>query len=80
MKNDFKDNLWKSVFPVLSIILWLAAFFIPIIAQTRTYTDSYFANMAITKAYSWRAACCIGAIITTAASYVIIQIAKRIEK
>ena len=80
MKNDAKGNLWKSVFPILSIILWLAAIFIPMIAQTRSYTDSYFANMAITKAYSWRAACCIGAIISTTASYVIIQIAKHIEK
>ena len=80
MKNDAGGNLWKCIFPSLSVILWIATFVIPFVVNGSTYTDSNTAMLAMTKALCWRSACCIGAIISTAASYVIIQIAKHIEK
>lgn len=78
MKNDTEGSLWKYIFPILAVILWVAAIVLTFKANGSYQTGDYASMQAIENALRWRPACCIGAIISTAASYVIIQIAKHI--
>ena len=79
MKDNTKGNLWKNIFPLLSIILWLATFIIQFVASNTVYSNGYMATVGMIKTISWRSACCIGAIISTAASYVIKELVNHIE-
>lgn len=80
MKKDFKKNLWKYIFPVLSIILWVVTIVLFFKANSSYNMTDIEAQRAIMNAARWHPACCIGAIISTAATWVVSEIADRIEE
>ena len=80
MKKDFKKNLWQYIFPALSIILWVVTIALFFRANSSYDTTDIEAQRAIMNAARWHPACCIGAIISTAAAWVVSEIADRIEE
>ena len=80
MKKDFKKNLWKYIFPALSIILWVVTIVLFFKANSSYNMTDIEAQRAIMNAARWHPACCIGAIISTAATWVVSEIADRIEE
>ena len=80
MKKDFKKNLWQYIFPALSIILWVVTIALFFRANSSYNTADIEAQRAIMNAARWHPACCIGAIISTAATWVVSEIADRIEE
>lgn len=80
MKKDFKKNLWKYIFPVLSIILWVVTIVLFFKANSSYNMTDIEAQRAIMNAARWHPACCIGAIISTAATWVVSEIADRIDE
>ena len=80
MKNGMGDILWKCIFPLLSVVLWILTIVLAFKANGSYQTGDYAAIQAIESALRWRPACCIGAIISTALSYVIMGLAKHFEK
>lgn len=80
MKKDFKKNLWQYIFPVLSIILWVVTIVLFFKANSSYNMTDIEAQRAIMNAARWHPACCIGAIISTAATWVVSEIADRIEE
>lgn len=70
-------KLWKYIFPSLSAILWI----ITIILFFRSHGSYDTADYEqVMNAMRWQPACCIGAIISTAAAYVIEEIQDYIDK
>lgn len=80
MKKDFKKNLWQYIFPALSIILWVVTIVLFFKANSSYNMTDIEAQRAIMNAARWHPACCIGAIISTAATWVVSEIADRIEE
>lgn len=80
MKKDFKKNLWQYIFPALSIILWVVSIVLFFKANSSYNMTDIEAQRAIMNAARWHPACCIGAIISTAATWVVSEIADRIEE
>lgn len=79
MKKNFEKNLWKYIFPALSIILWVVTIALFFRANSSYDTTDIEAQRAIMNAARWHPACCIGAIISTAAAWVVSEIADRID-
>ncbi|MBQ8831034.1 MAG: hypothetical protein IJ017_05505 [Oscillospiraceae bacterium] len=69
--NNIKDNLWKYVFPVLAIILWIATIVLFFTSHRGYDINDYESFMPVMNAMRWQPACFIGAIISTAAAFVI---------
>ena len=80
MKNSFENNLWKYIFPVLSIILWIATIVLFFKSNRSFSTDDFEAQLAIINAARWHPACCIGAIVSTAAAWVVSELKNHIDK
>ena len=80
MKKDFKKNLWQYIFPALSIILWVVTIVLFFKANSSYNMTDIEAQRAIMNAARWHPACCIGAIISTAATWVVSEIADRIDE
>ena len=73
-------KLWKYIFPSLSAILWIITIFLFFKSNSSYSTTDYEAQLQIMNALRWQPACCIGAIISTAAAYVIEEIQNYIDK
>ena len=74
------ENMWKYTFTILAIILWIITIIL-FFKSNRSYsTDDYEAQLQIMNAMRWHPACCIGAIISTAAAYVVSKIQEYIDK
>lgn len=73
-------NLWKYIFPSLSAILWIITIILFFKSNSSYSTTDYEAQLQIMNALRWQPACCIGAIISTAAAYVIEEIQNYIDK
>ena len=69
--NIFERNLWKYVFPILAASLWIATIILFFKSNSSYVTNDYESQKAIMDAARWLPACCIGAIIATAAAYVV---------
>ncbi len=80
MNKDFEKNLWKYIFPVLSAILWVVTIVLFFKSHRSYSTNDFEAQRAIMDAARWQPACCIGAIISTAAAYVVSELADRIDE
>ena len=69
-----KRAAWRWVFPILAAILWIAAiacFFI----GTGSYDNTDpAARQRVVEAVRWQPACTIGAILSTAAAYVLAEL------
>ena len=70
-KSNFVDNLWKYIFPVLSVCLWILTVVLWFKMNSSYHTNDYEAQLEITNASRWHPACCMGAIISTAMAWVI---------
>ena len=73
-------KLWKYIFPSLSAILWIITIILFFKSNSSYSTTDYEAQLQIMNALRWQPACCIGAIISTAAAYVIEEIQNYIDK
>ena len=75
MKNSqIGDNLWKYVFPILSVILWVVTIVLFFKGNRAYSTTDYEAQMQIASVLRWQPACFVGALISTAAAYVVSEI------
>ena len=72
-----QKSFLKYVFPILSVILWIAAI-VCIIKMNTIYPSSDAYTMQ--EAARWQPACLIGAVISTAASCVVIDLYDRMER
>ena len=73
-------KIWKYIFPSLSAILWIITIILFFKSNSSYSTTDYEAQLQIMNALRWQPACCIGAIISTAAAYVIEEIQNYIDK
>lgn len=73
-------NLWKYIFPLLALALWIATIILLFKSNSSYHTGDYATIQAIEKAARWQPACCIGAIISTALSFVIGELVSLIEE
>ncbi|MBQ8598686.1 MAG: hypothetical protein IJ411_01020 [Oscillospiraceae bacterium] len=64
-------NTWKYIFPALAAILWIVTIILFFKSHSSYDTTDYEAQLQIMNAMRWQPACFIGAIISTAAAYVI---------
>ena len=69
-------NMWKYIFPTLAAILWIITIILFFKSNNSYSTTDYEAQLEIMNAMRWQPACCIGAIISTAAAYVVQYIDK----
>ena len=78
LHNDMK-NMWKYIFPALAALLWVVTIVL-FFKCSRSYdTTDYEAQLQIMNAVRWQPACCIGAVISTAAAYVVSKIQERVD-
>ena len=80
MKNKLKNNLWQYIFHILSGILWAAAILLFFKSRGNYHSGDYEAQIEILAAARWYPACCIGAIISTAAAYFLSDLLDYIDK
>ncbi len=78
-ESKFGDNLWKYIFPILSVILWIITIILFFKSNSSYTTNDYEAQREIMDAMRWLPACCIGAVISTAATYVISELLRHID-
>ena len=78
--SNFEKNLWKYIFPALSIILWIVTIVLFFKSHSSYQTNDYEAQLAIANAMRWHPSCFIGAIISTAASYVVSELQAYIDE
>lgn len=72
-------NMWKYIFPALAALLWIVTI-VPFFKCSRSYdTTDYEAQLQIMNAIRCQPACCIGAVISTAAAHVVSKIQERID-
>ncbi len=76
MKQNSEFALWKYAFPVLSAILWIATIILFFQANGSYQTGDLEAQQAILSAARWQPACCIGAVVSTVASFVVFSLAE----
>ena len=74
------DNLWKYIFPILSVVLWILTIVLLIKSRSGYDTRDFEAQIKIINATRWHPACCIGAIISTAAAYVVSELRRHFER
>lgn len=79
MKQNAEFALWKYAFPVLSAILWIATIVLFFRANGSYHTGDLEAQQAILSAAQWRPACCIGAVVSTVASFVVFSLAEHLD-
>ncbi len=79
-EHRFENNLWKYVFPAISIILWIVAIVLFFKVNSSYHTNDYEAQLAIMNAARWQPACCIGAIVSTAAAYVVSELRRYMDR
>lgn len=73
-------NMWKYIFPALAAILWIITIILFFKGHRSYDMTDYEAQLQIMNAMRWQPACCIGAIISTAAAYVVEEIQAYIDK
>lgn len=73
-------NMWKYIFPILAAILWVITIILFFKSNSSYSTTDYAAQLQIMNAMRWQPACCIGAIVSTAAAYVVSEIQGYIDK
>lgn len=78
-RKNLGDILWKYIFPILSVILWIATIIFFFKSNSTYDTGDYQSQMEIMNAMRWYPACFIGAIISTVASYVISELLRYID-
>lgn len=78
-RKTWGDNLWKYSFPILSVILWIASIVFFFKSNSAYDTGDYQSQKEIMDAMRWYPVCFIGAIISTAASYVISGLLRYID-
>ena len=69
--NKIWDNLWKYILPIIAVILWVVTIILFFRSKSGYDSSDYETQQRIINALRWYPACCIGAIISTAAGYVI---------
>ena len=74
-----KERGFKYVFPVIAAILWIAVCMIFVRAHSPFHSSDYAARQAAETAVRWLPACVIGAILSTAASFVVIRLLKDMD-
>lgn len=79
-KTRIEDNLWKYIFPVLSAVLWVLTAVLYFKMNSSYHTNDFEAQQAILNASRWHPACCIGAVISTAAAWVVSDLQRIIDK
>lgn len=80
MKSKLRDNLWKHIFEILSVILWIIVIVLYFKRAGGYRSDDYRTQMEIMTATRWYPACFIGAIISTAAAYFLSALLDYIDK
>jgi hypothetical protein len=83
MKSDYhkvENHLWRYIFPALSIILWILTIVLFFKSNEAYSTNDFEAQWEIMNALRWHPACCIGAIISTAAAYVVSELQNLIDE
>jgi len=78
--NKIWDNLWKYIFPILSVVLWIITIILFIKSKSGYDTRDLETQFQILNATRWHPACCIGAIISTAAAYVVSELRRHFEE
>jgi len=78
--NKIWNNLWKYIFPILSVILWIITVILFIKSKSGYDTRDLETQLQIMNAARWHPACCIGAIISTAAAYVVSELCRHFEE
>ena len=73
-------NMWKHIFPLLATILWIITIALLLKSNSSYHTADYEAQLQVMNATRWLPACCIGAIISTVAAYVVLEIQEYIDK
>ncbi len=71
MKEWIEKKLWRYLFSMLAVILCVAAIVLFIRSRGAVRTDDYAALEAVSRAARWYPACFIGALLSTAAVYVV---------
>ena len=79
MKQNAEFALWKYAFPVLSGILWIATIVLFFKANGSYHTGDLEAQQAIWSAIRWQPACCVGAVLSTVASFVVFSLAEHLD-
>ena len=65
---------------ILAVILWIITIILFFKSNNSYSTADYEAQLKIMNAMRWQPACCIGAILSTAAAYVVSEIREYIDK
>ena len=71
MKEWLEKNLRRHLFSALAVILCVAAIVLFIRSRGAVRTDDLTALQAVSRAARWYPACFIGALLSTAAVYVV---------
>ena len=71
-----KERGFKYVFPVVAAILWIAVCILFVRAHSPFHSNDFAARQAAETAIRWLPSCVIGAILSTAASFVVIRLLK----
>lgn len=74
------NNLWKYIFPVLSVFLWILTAVLWFKMNGSYHTNDYESQQAIVDAARWHPACCIGAVISTAMAWVISDLQRILDE
>lgn len=81
MKDSGRSEKISSlVFPVLSLVLWIATIVLFFKSNGSYSTNDYEAQRAIEDALRWHPACCVGAIVSTAAAYVVSSLRQSMDR
>ena len=75
-----KKDMWTYIFPVLAGVLWIITIVLFFKSHRSYSTTDYEAQLQIMNAMRWLPACCIGAVISTAAAYVVEALLEYIDK
>ena len=79
-RSNFEKNVWKYIFPVLSVILWIFTIVFFFRSHQSYSTNDVETQYAIMNAMRWLPACFIGAVISSAAAYVVAELQSRFDK
>ena len=74
-----KEQGFRYVFPVIAAILWIAAFILFFRGQSPYHSSDYAARQAAETAARWLPSCLIGAVLSTAAAYVVHRLLKDMD-
>jgi hypothetical protein len=74
-----KERGFRYVFPLIAAILWIAVFILFFREHSTFHSSDYAARQAAEAAARWLPSCLIGAILSTAASFVVHRLLKDID-